>query len=31
MVPALRVSKKSSECWAFSIIHDIMVMGEEKC
>jgi hypothetical protein len=26
-----RVSKKSSECWAFSIIHDIMVMGEEKC
>ena len=25
------LSKKSSLCWAFSIIHGIMVMGDEEC
>ena len=26
-----RLSKKSSPCWAFSIIYAIIIMGDEKC
>ena len=28
---SFRLSKKSSLCWAFSIIYDIIRMGDEKC
>ena len=27
----IRLSKKSSLCWAFSIIYAIIIMGDEKC
>ena len=26
-----RLSKKSSFCWAFFIIHDIISVGDKKC
>ena len=31
VVVDLRLSKKSSLCWAFSIIYAIIIMGDEKC
>ena len=28
---SFRLSKKSSESWAFSILYDIIVLGDERC